>query len=179
MTKHSSAALVVVTLGLLLALSASGAAQGVTGFCFGETCVPPDAVAYLGDFCWTFTAEETEARLVLGLTHMGGKRFSLNGSIGTEDAEFPITGVAIRRGREWLITMTATGGGVGFVLPTDPPQAVDVAGARLFYAVLDGPTLNGQLLGADVRGFSPESEGFSSGVRFAGAVELSNVPCDE
>jgi hypothetical protein len=178
MSQHSSAALVVVTLGLLLAFPATGPAQNVTGFCFGEICVPPDAVAYLGDFCWTFSTDEGEAKLVLGVTHMGGKRFSLNGTIGTEEEQFPITGAATRRGRDWFITMTATGGGVGFVLPTDPPQVVDVAGATLFYAVLDGQSLNGQLLGADVLGFATEPQGFSSGVRYAGAAALVSAPCE-
>ena len=156
MNRYWLAALAVVMLVFPLALPAPVAAQQVTGFCFGETCVPPDAVAYLGDFCWTFSTGESVFQLVLGVTHMGGKRFALNGTIGSEDEQFPITGVATRRGREWLITMTATGGGVGFVLPTDPPQVVDVAGATLFYAVLDGPSLNGQLLGASARGVSHE-----------------------
>jgi hypothetical protein len=177
-TSGSCLALIAaVVLGLLVALPASSAAQ-VTGLCFGEVCVPPDAVAYLGDFCWTFPIEEGEASLVLGVTHMGAKRFALNGTIGTEDQPFPITGMATRRGLEWLITMSATGGGAGFVLPTDPPQVVDVAGARLFYVLLDGPSLNGQLLAVDVRGFSPGESAIPSGVSFAGAIELSSVPCE-
>lgn len=170
-----------LALGFLILLavpSPPAAAQTVTGFCFGEVCVSPETVAYLGDFCWIVPTGEGEFRLTLGVTHMGGKRFSLNGTIGNEEEQFPITGVATRRGREWLITMTATGGGVGFVIPTDPPQVVDVAGATLFYAVLDGPSLNGQLLGAEVLGFAQDPQGFSSGVSYAGAAELSSVPCE-
>jgi hypothetical protein len=135
-------------------------------------------VAYLGDFCWTFPVEDGEASLVLGVTHLGAKRFALGGTIGTEDQPFPITGLATRRGRDWLITMTATGGGAGFTLATDPPQTVDGAGARLFYVVLDGPSLNGQLVAVDVRAFSLEPAVAASGIDFAGAIELSSVPCE-
>jgi hypothetical protein len=150
----------------------------VAGFCFGEACTGTETVAYLGDFCWTFSTDEGEGRLTLGVTHMGAKRFSMNGTIGANDEEFTITGAATRRGTQWIMTLTATGGGVGFVIPTDPPQTVDVAGATLFYAVLDGPSLNGQLLGADAVGFAQDPQGFSSGVSYAGAAELTNVPCE-
>ena len=169
----------LVLTGLVLTASLPTPVMGqVTGFCFGEVCVGTETVAYLGDFCWTYPSGEREARLTLGVTHMGGKRFSLNGTIETEHGEFPITGVATRRGREWFITMTATGGGIGVVIPTEPPQVVDVAGAALYYAVLDGPSLNGQLLSAKALGFAQEAEGLSSGVRFAGAVELAAGPCE-
>jgi hypothetical protein len=167
----------LAALALAIAFPATAMGQ-VTGFCFGEVCVGTEAVAYLGDFCWTFAAGEGEGLLTLGVTHMGGKRFALNGTIEMQDGQFPITGVATRRGREWFIAMTATGGGVGFAIPTDPPQVVDVAGAALFYAVLDGPSLNGQLLSARVLGFAQEREGNASGVRFAGAVELSSITCE-
>jgi hypothetical protein len=155
------------------------AAQGtVTGFCFGEACTGTETVAYLGDFCWTFSSNEGEGRLTLGVTHMGAKRFSMNGTIGTHDEEFTITGAATRRGTQWIMTLTATGGGVGFVIPTDPPQTVDVAGATLFYVVLDASSLNGQLLGADAVGFAQDPQGFSSGVSYAGAAELASIPCE-
>jgi hypothetical protein len=68
--------------------------------------------------------------------------------------------------------------GVGFVIPTDPPQTVDVAGATLFYVVLDASSLNGQLLGADAVGFAQDPQGFSSGVSYAGAAELASIPCE-
>jgi hypothetical protein len=68
--------------------------------------------------------------------------------------------------------------GVGFVLPIEPPQVIDVAGATLFYAILDAGSLTGRLLGADVLGFTPEPEGFASGVSFAGAAPLTKVSCN-
>jgi hypothetical protein len=142
--------------------------------CFGEACAEPTAVRYLGDVCWNAEMGESGVPIRVGVTHMGGGRFALNGVIGAEEG-FAITGNVVRIRQQWAFTLIANGEAVQ--IPVSGTATVDAAGATLMSGTLDLKTLDGTIAGSDATGFSQDFPGFTSGLKYDGAFPLKRVPC--
>jgi hypothetical protein len=141
--------------------------------CFGSKCVEKDAVKYLGDVCWNTTLGGSALRL--GVTHVGGGRFALNGTVTTGSETFPVTGSIMLIVGFWNFTLSSNAGQTGIVI--SPQLTVDAAGTTLISGTLDRQRLSGTIFATNVIGFSKESPATTSGVTYVGSFPLTYTEC--
>ena len=149
--------------------------------CFGGRCVPRKAVKFLGNVCWDVSIPslgDNPGSMELGLTHMGGGHFVLNGVLGAieegeDEAEFSLV-----RGNSELVdgkrrlSLDNTTAEVF----DDPFLGNDLQGngGVIFNLFLDPKTLDGSGFGGGVQMGNLDDLNF---IGFLGEVTVKKISC--
>ena len=144
--------------------------------CFGDKCVSTSRIAYLGDFCWTYSSAEGDGPLVLGVTHMGGRHFQVSGTLNEGGTDFVIGGFAEYIGSDLVFYLVAPGGMLGYTLPAG--EVINVVGTATFSLTLDPFTLEGEGIIMESNSFEEDPTGFTTGLAYGGPFSLTPVECE-
>lgn len=151
--------------------------------CFGGRCAPRKAVKFLGNVCWDLSIPslgDDPASLELGVTHMGGGHFVLNGVLGAieggeDEAEFSLVrgNSEIVEGKRRLSLDNTTA-----EVFDDPFLGNNLQGngGVIFNLFLDPKTLDGSGFGGGVQMGSLPELNF---IGFLGEVTVKKISCKD
>ena len=151
--------------------------------CFGNQCIPHRAVRFLGNVCWDVlipSIGDESGSLELGVTHMGGGHFVLNGVLGALEDGADEVGFSLVRGNSEIVedqrrlSLHNTAAEV-----FDDPALGDNLqgnGSVVFNLFLDPTTLDGSGFAGGVQTGNLPDLTF---VGFLGDVNVKHIPCQD
>ena len=149
--------------------------------CFGGRCVQRKEVKYLGNVCWDVSIPslgDNPGSMKLGITHMGGGHFVLNGLLGAiEEGEGKVEFSLVRGNSELVedkrrLSLDNTTAEVF----DDPFLGNDLQGngGVIFNLFLDPKTLDGSGFGGGVQMGNLDDLNF---IGFLGEVSVKKISC--
>ena len=152
-----------------------------TAHCFGNKCVPHRAVRFLGNVCWDVlipSVGDESGSLELGVTHMGGGHFVLNGVLGAlEEGAGEVLFSLVRGNSEIVEDQRRLSLDNTTAEVFDDPVLGDNLqgnGAVVFNLFLDPTTLDGSGLAGGVQTGNLPDITF---IGFLGDVNVKRIPC--